>query len=362
MFMYQLVFSTRATYIALSFYSVFSVLIGLFSIITQTGHLIDYVIPTSSGIAIAGFLIYFHQDPDRRQPNVLKAMVVLNAYAFVTPAWYFTVGSAWHDWVFVDEFPPISGIMLIATSALMVKAPLYWLRYVIITWALICAPILVCLLTHPTELNTPRGKEMLVFFGFGGALLLIILAYQRKLIARFSQVQDNLQRSRRQAEYDELTDICNRRGLIYWLSRYDCKKPDISGLIIDIDHFKYINDTHGHETGDAVLKQVSKILGDHIPEQSCLARWGGDEFVILLKDMSGSDVQQVADDCLNSIREVNFPTVGHLTCSIGVAPNLESSDIDIIIRKADACLYVAKRQGRNQVVVKPSLEPLTKTQ
>ncbi|WP_158541184.1 sensor domain-containing diguanylate cyclase [Marinomonas piezotolerans] len=360
--MYQLVFSTRATYIALSFYSVFTVSIGVFNMITQTGHIIDYVIPISSGIAITSFLIYFHQDPKHHQPNVIKALVILNAYAFITPAWYFTVGAVWSSWAFIDEFPPVSGIMLIASAALVVKAPRSWLRFVLITWGLVCTPIMVYLLTHSVELNTPRGREMLIFFGPGGFILLIILTYQRKLIARFSQVQDNLQRSRRQAEYDELTDICNRRGLISWLSRDESKTPDVSGLIIDIDHFKYINDTHGHETGDAVLKHVSQVLGSHIPEQSCLARWGGDEFVILLKDMSASDVQKVADDCLNSIREVLFPSVGHITCSIGAAPNLQSSDIDTIIRNADACLYTAKRQGRNQVVIKQPQEPLTISQ
>lgn len=357
--MHQSLFSIRATYIALSLYCAFGIFVGISNFFLNTGHLIDFVVPVSCGVCIAGLLIYFHKDPKGRHLRTIKALFFLNAYSFLTPAWYFTIGSALNGWVLVDEFPPISGVTLIATSVLVMMVPKSWLRYTMIVWFAICAPIVAYLITHSAELDTARGKEMMVFFGPGGGLFLIVLSYQRDLILRFEQIEERLQHTRRQADYDELTNICNRRGLIDWLSNNAGAEPNVSGLIIDIDYFKHINDTYGHETGDAVLKQVSKLLGECLPDQSCLARWGGDEFVILLNEQSTGQAEQVANTCWQLILDKHFPLVGHITCSVGVASNVESNDIDTIIRNADACLYAAKRQGRNQVMNNRQLETVT---
>lgn len=347
-------FSIRATYIALCLYIISTISIG--AIHFNTRHLIDFVLPTSSGVFFILVLIYFHQAPQDRHSVAVKALLIMNAYAFIPPAWYFTISSTLNDWVFVDEFPPVSGLMLIVSAMSVVMAPQSWLKYMFLLWVLICAPILVYLIAHPTELQTARGKEMIVFFGPCGALLLIVLFYQRDLFSRFYQIEERLRYSRRQADYDELTDIYNRRGLIYWLSSNAGEKPNISSLIIDIDHFKQINDTHGHESGDAVLREAAKLLENSLPKQSCLARWGGDEFVVLLNDLTANQAKKVADTCWRAIHDHQFPLVGQLTCSIGVAHNIQSNDIDTLIRQADACLYIAKRQGRDQVVSRPSEE------
>lgn len=348
--MQQSLFSIRATYIALTLYCFFGIFIGVSNYIFPTNHFIDYFVPTSCGLFIGGLLLYFRKDPKGRHLNTIKTLFFLNAYAFLIPAWYFTISSHLNGWILVDEFPPISGVMLIATAVLVVMVPKSWLRYTLIVWAAICAPILAYLIIHPAEIDTARGKEMMVFFGPGGGLFLIVLSYQRDLILRFEQIEENLQSSRRQADYDELTNICNRRGLIYWLSKNTGKKTNICGLIIDIDYFKNINDTYGHEAGDAVLKQAAALLADCLPDKSCLARWGGDEFVILLREQSSYQAEHIANRCWQLIRESQFPLIGHITCSIGVASNIESNDIDSIISQADGCLYDAKRQGRDQVV------------
>lgn len=348
--MHQSLFSIRATFIALILYCVFGISVGVSHYIFPTGHFIDYFVPTSCGLFIAGLLIYFRKDPKGRHVNTIKTLFFLYAYSFVTPAWYFTIGAVLNDWVLVNEFPPISGVILIATAVLIMMVPHAWLHYMIIVWCSICAPILIYLVSHPIELSTARGREMLVFFGPGGALFFIVLSYQRDLILQFTKVEAHLKRSRRLADHDELTKICNRRGLIYWLSKHAKDIPNISGLIIDIDHFKHINDTFGHEAGDSILKQVSRLLEDCVSSQGCLARWGGDEFVILINNMPAHQVEQLANQCLMTIREQDFPIVGRITCSIGVGINIESTNIDSIIRKADAGLYKAKQMGRNQII------------
>lgn len=347
----QSLFSIRATYIALAFYSVFGVSVGLSNLIFSTGHIIDFVIPTSCGILIAWLLVYLHKSPEARHTATVKYLFFLTIYSFVTPSWYFTVGAEIYDWKLVEEFPPISGVILIAISVLIAMVPKSWLRYTMIMWGAICLPILVYLITHPSEISTARGREMMIFFGPGGILFFIVLSYQRDVLLRFQLAEQHLKSSRRQADHDELTNICNRRGLINWLSEQAKSDPKISGLVIDIDHFKHINDTHGHQTGDTVLKEVARLLEACLSSQSCLARWGGDEFVIFLNNQSDEQVKRIAHTCWQSISGHHFPLIGQVTCSIGGAPNIESNDIDVIIRSADACLYQAKRQGRNQVVV-----------
>ncbi|QUX94082.1 hypothetical protein C0J08_01100 [Marinomonas sp. CT5] len=348
--MQQSLFSIRATSIALFLYCVFGISVGVSNYIFPTGHFIDYFIPISSGLFIGILLLYFRKDPEARQVMAVKTLFFLTVYCFVTPAWYFTLGSELNDWVFVDEFPPISGVILIATAVLIVMVPNNWLRYMVVLWSSVCAPILIYLIAHPNELSTARGREMMVFFGPGGALFFIVLSYQRDIIIRFAKVEAHLKHSRRLADHDELTKTCNRRGLIYWLSKHAGDKPNISGLIIDIDHFKHINDTFGHEVGDSILKQVSRLLEDCVSSKGCLARWGGDEFVILIHDLPASQVEQLANQCLVAIREYDFPIVGQVTCSIGVGLNVESTAIDNIIREADNSLYRAKQIGRNQAV------------
>ncbi|WP_417551707.1 GGDEF domain-containing protein [Marinomonas fungiae] len=351
--MQQSLFSIRATYIALCFYCVFGAIVGISYLAINTGHFIDFVVPTSSSVLLAGLLLYFHHDPKGRHTQSIKYLFFITAYSFVTPAWYYTIGSVIHNWVLVEVFPPISGVILIAISILTAMVPHSWLRHTMLLWGAICVPILLYLISQPSELSTARGREMMVFFGPGGALLFIVLSYQRDIMLHFTRAEERLRNSRRQADYDELTDICNRRGLIYWLSSNAGAQPNISSIIIDLDHFKQINDSHGHETGDAVLKQAAKLLESSLPKQSCLARWGGDEFVVLMNGLAAEQAKQVADTCWRTIRDHPFPLVGQLTCSLGVATNIQSNDIDTIIRSADACLYIAKRQGRNQVVTQP---------
>lgn len=354
--MQQTLFSIKATYIALLLYGAVGFIMGTLHLFSPTGHVIDQVVPLSCGIGITLLLAYFHKDPSNRQITTIKCLYLANIIAFVIPVWYFVLGATWYGWPLIEEFPPISAIILIAMSVLIFMIPKSWTRYVILMWISICAPIVLFLITHPLQLETPRGRDLMVLFGPGGALLFIVLSYQRELHDRFDRIEGSLKYSRKQADTDSLTNISNRRGVLYWLSQYSTDTAHFTGLIIDIDHFKSINDTYGHEVGDDILKQISVILAGSLSEQDCLARWGGDEFVILLPHATAARAKEVADNCLTHIRKNTFPTVGQLTCSIGVAHNIKSNDIDTIIRQADACLYIAKRQGRDQMVSRSSEE------
>ncbi len=154
---------------------------------------------------------------------------------------------------------------------------------------------------------------------------------------------------------DFLTKSFNRQKFMEILSlemsrskRYG--KP-FSILLLDIDHFKSINDKHGHATGDEVLKTISTLVSKNLRESDTFARWGGEEFICLLPETNLVDGVKVAEKLNTMIKEHGFDSiVDNVTVSIGVSvKSSQDKSIDQIIEMADQALYQAKRDGRNQV-------------
>ncbi|WP_457564773.1 transporter substrate-binding domain-containing diguanylate cyclase [Caminibacter sp.] len=148
---------------------------------------------------------------------------------------------------------------------------------------------------------------------------------------------------RKRAMTDELTGILNRRGVIK-----EAKKiaVDSSALFFDIDHFKKVNDTYGHDFGDYVLKELAKIISDNIRSADVFGRWGGEEFVLILRGTPYEKALKVAEKLRLIVANYDFKGK-RVTISIGVAPF--RGDLKEAITKADEALYVAKNSGRNQV-------------
>lgn len=122
-------------------------------------------------------------------------------------------------------------------------------------------------------------------------------------------------------------------------------------LLIDVDHFKRINDTHGHAVGDDVLRQLAQLIQDATRATDFVARYGGEEFAVLLPEVEAPDSPDVvAEKIRAAIAGAHFETVGQVTVSIGVGL-VEASDSDttVLIKRADQQLYRAKSSGRNQV-------------
>jgi diguanylate cyclase (GGDEF)-like protein len=160
---------------------------------------------------------------------------------------------------------------------------------------------------------------------------------------------------------DFLTGIANRRALDKRLSddiqQANSQKSPLSVLLLDIDHFKKINDHHGHDVGDAVLKNVGTLLGANIRSEDLAGRFGGEEFLIIMPCAS----QEIAAAAANRLRIMlsdfrtlppNVSAVG-ITVSFGVATLRAGETSTSLLRRADLALYASKRQGRDQVVVSP---------
>lgn len=125
----------------------------------------------------------------------------------------------------------------------------------------------------------------------------------------------------------------------------------LSLVLYDVDHFKQVNDIHGHQAGDDVLVQLSQVVSDGIRKSDLLARWGGEEFVILTPGSSGPKTYQAALKLSQSIAQATFADVGRVTCSFGVAEHVEGDTAESLMARADGALYLAKINGRNRVEI-----------
>jgi diguanylate cyclase (GGDEF)-like protein len=154
---------------------------------------------------------------------------------------------------------------------------------------------------------------------------------------------------------DKLTGLFNRRKLDEVLEeelarsrRYDV---GFSVVMLDIDHFKRINDTHGHVAGDAVLVAVAGILRDCTREADALGRFGGEEFVLVCRHATLDDGLATAEKIRAAVEGHGFAAVGAVTASLGVAAYREGDTLASLVGRADAALYRAKAGGRNRVEV-----------
>ena len=121
-------------------------------------------------------------------------------------------------------------------------------------------------------------------------------------------------------------------------------------MILDIDFFKKINDTFGHRTGDMVLIEFGQILTSVIRNSDYCARFGGEEFVILLPNTALENSLVVAEKIRKKVEQSAFPTAGRVTCSIGVGQKADDEEKEAFFERVDAYLYEAKRGGRNRTV------------
>lgn len=168
---------------------------------------------------------------------------------------------------------------------------------------------------------------------------------------------------RRTAEVDALTGAPNRRSIDQWLARHFSPRTrdrSLSLLFVDIDHFKRINDLHGHACGDHCLRQVAIALRSMLRQQDVLGRYGGEEFIALLPATDVATARGMAERLRIAVEDCEVEWQGahlRLSVSIGVATCLPQETAAALLDRADRALYAAKREGRNRVSVSPAVFP-----
>ena len=207
----------------------------------------------------------------------------------------------------------------------------------------------------------PRNADVVLFnlicvvLVMGGVLVMSVAI----LALRTADDVARLVHLEREVIIDPLTGVYNRR---YFSEQFEREfafalRTDgcLSLLVIDLDHFKAVNDTHGHAIGDRVLAVVASILSESMRASDIVVRYGGEEFVILARATSPEVAARLGERVLNAVRAMKVSCPGNctlsLTASVGVASRQPGDTRETLFNRADAALYEAKRAGRDRVII-----------
>jgi len=184
----------------------------------------------------------------------------------------------------------------------------------------------------------------------------LTIYWNRKLKLKENELKKVNEELKRLSITDKLTNIYNRvkidETILKEIKRSERTQDIFSVILVDIDFFKEVNDNFGHQTGDIVLIEFTKLLKKNIREIDMLGRWGGEEFLIVCPSLDRRDVYQTAERIRKEIESFDFTKVGKKTASFGLATYKQKDDLETIIKRADKALYEAKESGRNKVIIK----------
>jgi diguanylate cyclase (GGDEF)-like protein len=207
-------------------------------------------------------------------------------------------------------------------------------------------------------------RSLVIFFSLAllaGLLYgLITRKLNKKLIAQNNELhtlKTKLTQTNKEllflTHHDLLTQIYNRHYFNQVINNDDEKFIPIQPVTLvffDIDHFKFINDLHGHSVGDQVLKTLTQTIKTILSEQHIFVRWGGEEFIILCQKTNTLAAQKLCQQIKMSLQKIDIPPVDQITCSFGIAELMAEESILQCIERADQAMYQAKSNGRNQII------------
>ncbi len=272
-------------------------------------------------------------------------------------------------------FGYLIGTMSLASGIVMVGAPIFGFllleKRVVYCGTAVASVLVVCLtaaalngtipyapLLQHDHLVTGPGSLFWVY-----SLIFFILPYVMVLVGMsellINKVLERESEVRYLSERDPLTGLLNRRSINHRIEHFHgdekSRHSAIAILLIDLDHFKQINDNHGHPTGDRVLELTAQVLRDSVRQQDMVGRFGGEEFIIVLLGARVTQCQEVAERIrlsLKSLRPLNEQGIPvDVAGSIGIAwsPEMVRHSFGEMVQTADAALYRSKTEGRNRV-------------
>jgi diguanylate cyclase (GGDEF)-like protein len=245
----------------------------------------------------------------------------------------------------------LGGVLLVGVCAQAAWRGSRYARFFLLGWTPLLAITALGSLQHygvarawswPDEAGFLAGALEALIFSLGLA--------DRTLVLRRAHEQ-----ARRQADIDPLTGLYNRRA---WSERLPLLEQQarlggapLSLLFLDIDHFKELNDRHGHEAGDAMLRRLAEAMRAELREEDAIGRYGGEEFVVALPGMDAARAARIAERIRQRLQDQAGAGGIASTVSIGVATLAAGERMDLLLRRADRAMYEAKRSGRNRVAV-----------
>jgi len=272
----------------------------------------------------------------------------------------------------VAEFVGLLNVVNVIGNIMFIVAPIFTVIVCFLAWrrgnrAAGWFLIAWCLLEGFTIaaavrlLASSADSDALYYYGLPLSMVAASILVALGVADRLRAQRTALSEAERRAQTDPLTGVLNRRSLIERLeaacARAKARGLPIALLFIDLDHFKRINDTFGHQAGDACLRAIIDPIHAELRQSDVIGRYGGEEFVVILSSADAAAAIPIAQRIVERVAEVRVPGFGDpisVTCSIGIAA---SDTLGIwgepLLAQADAAVYVAKRSGRNQIHLAP---------
>ncbi|WP_436899305.1 GGDEF domain-containing protein [Acinetobacter gyllenbergii] len=270
-----------------------------------------------------------------------------------------------HNSYLVGSFSPatmVGYVSVVGVGLVLFDRRMVYCALIPATFALLLCNYLsmIGVLTYAPLFNMQRLNEVSMHPFWVGSMMFFLLPIMLACLFLF-EILLTQWRTREMtiqvlSRLDPLTNVLNRRSIGSYLEKlHQQPEPLYSIILLDLDHFKSINDHFGHSMGDQVLVQVAKCLANHLRDQDIIGRFGGEEFILLLPSTTTAQAQNVAERCRLAISQLRFITEHKqefvISASFGISSSLSADEPHLIISQADQALYAVKAAGRNQVRV-----------
>ncbi len=307
-----------------------------------------------TAINIAFYLCFFRGwNLHLKDPNLTAEQMLLSVLPALYVMYYVSDPQARSAFLLLALTPLLYGMLGLNTRRFLVVAIINFFAYLSL--------LTLLMRFRPHQLNTEGDSVQLV--ALAGAMLQMALLggyiyeLRMKLRNRNEALNEALATISEMALRDELTGTYNRRHLMETLeheaNRCTRGAAAFCLCILDLDHFKSINDTHGHLAGDQVLKEVAELIEQNMRQIDCLGRYGGEEFMLIMPQTGLAGAELKADRLRTAVAGLRFPELGQdfsITLSIGVAEHSPGEPVPALIKRADKALYRAKGAGRDRVI------------
>lgn len=306
------------------------------------------------GLVWACLCVYWRLQ-ERRQ--LILVMGALTIYAVVMSFAGFVSGLLAMSLGVVMAAAPMIGIMILPARLVLGATLIAALALGTVCYFSVIGDIVYAPLFKQQILGESAAYGRFYFFSqlcFVVPFLVIIIAATHLFLTQWRARESHV---RYMSQTDALTGVYNRRFAHQYLTESirQVEQQPVSVVLLDLDHFKQINDQHGHLIGDDALRLTANTLREHMRKSDVLARFGGEEFILIFHGIDVGDVARFAERCRFQIEQMALYCEAGLvpiTASFGVASVVHAGQsVDAVLQQADEALYLAKKQGRNQVVV-----------
>ncbi len=313
------------------------------------------LLTVGSGLSAYMVLHFLHKYEDHKLASYFG---ILSLNIFLYPAlWIFNGGSK----------GPTAIFMLFNAVLIAVVLNRYNYVKIVVFQVWVLSMLLFAEYSHPSLIHDYSSELVrLIDYGFSFTLVFVftvlvvvkIMGEYNRTISKFEEMNRGIMEANQKlkvaSETDEMTGIYNRRFTMNYLEacvQSQTDSPDITLLMIDIDHFKSINDTYGHSFGDEVIKRICSVINENLRKTDIVGRIGGEEFLVVMSDVEKKDAVIKAEILRGLVSGIGWPDNDlEVTISCGVYSFKGNETIDVALEQVDLRLYKAKALGRNMVI------------